>query len=416
MSSRYLWMLALVGIGAVIPWVHAAEPLRLEDAVARALASSPTMIAEQAALDAVQARAGREALPTPFTVGGELENVGGTGTVSGMGAAEATVRVSRVLELGGKRAARQALGAAEVSQQQNQAQTARVDIASRTTARFIEVLADQQRLAYAAERISQAEITRREVESWVSAARNPESDLRAAEIVVAEAELARENAEHELAAARLTLAASWGAFEPDFASVIGELSVLPPVEPFPALVQRLPMTPEERALLLEAETISARRRMAEAARKPDINVSLGVRRLELPDDTGLVMSVSVPLGSRKRAAFSLSEANAQLAALNARRDAQRYERHQQLFQRYQELGYARLEYESLRDKLLPKAQQALDITRRGFAEGRLSFLALVQAQNTNFDLRARSVEAAARYHTLLVEVRRLTAAAEEIAP
>lgn len=112
----------------------------------------------------------------------------------------------------------------------------------------------------------------------------------------------------------------------------------------------------------------------------------------------------------------MAEADAQLAALNARRDAQRYERHQELFERYQELGHARLEADSLRKSMIPKAEQAVAFTRRGFEAGNFSFLALTQAQRTLFELRERSTEALARYHTLLVEVERLTAVAQDATP
>lgn len=416
MNLRYLLVLAVAGACGVVPSGRAAEPLRLQDAIARALASHPTLAAEQAQLQALQARAARDALPTPYSLGGDIENVVGTGALSGFKSAETTLRVGRVLELGGKREARAALGAAEVNQQRNQADAARIQVASRTAARFIEVVADQRRLAFAQERVKQAERTRREVASWVAAARNPESDLRAAEIAVAEAELEREHAEHELLSARMTLAASWGSVEPDFAMAIGELDALPPVASFETLVGNLPMTPEQRGQLLEADTLAARRRVAQAAAKPDLNVSLGVRRLEALDDQGLVLSVSMPLGSRKRAAFSVAEADAQLAALNARREAQRFERHQELFERYQELNHARVEAETLRKVMVLKAEQAVSFTRRGFEAGRFSFITLAQAQKTWFELRERSTEAAARYHSLLVEVERLTAAAQDTTP
>lgn len=416
MNLRWLMVLAFAGTCGAALSGRAAEPLRLEEAVARSLAANPSLAAEAAELRAAQARAEREGLPTPYVIGGDLENVGGTGALSGLQWAETTLRLGRVIELGGKRATRQALGAAEVARQRNLSDIARVEIASRTTARFIEVVADQQRLEFAREQVKLADRTRREVATWVAAARNPESDLRAAEIAVAEAELEREHAGHELASAKMTLAASWGAFEPDFTSVTGDLRELPQVESFETLAARLPMTPVQRDALLEAEAIAARRRVAQASAKPDINVSLGVRRLEALDDQGLVMSVSVPLGSKPRASLAIAEADAQLAALESRRDAQRFESHQALFEKYQELMHARTEYEALRTRMLPKAEQAFAFTRRGFEAGRFSFVSLAQAQRTLFDLRARSVEAAARYHTRLVEVERLTAIATEATP
>lgn len=416
MNLRCLLVLAFASAYGVALSGHAAEPLRLKEAVARSLTTNPSLAAEAAELRAVQARADREGLPTQYIAGAELENFAGTGALSGVHSAETTLRLSRVIELGGKREARQALGAAEVARQRNMSETARIDIASRTTARFIEVVADQQRLEFAHEQVKLADRTRREVATWVAAARNPESDLRAAEIAVAEAELEREHAEHELLSARMTLAASWGSLDPDFTSVIGNLNELPKVESFETLAARLPMTPAQRSALLEAESINARRRVAQASAKPDINVSLGVRRLEALDDQGLMLSVSVPLGSKPRASLAIAEADAQLSALELRRDAQRTESYQVLFEKYQELVHARTEYEALRARMLPKAEQALAFTRRGFEAGRFSFVALAQAQRTLFDLRARSVEASARYHTRLVEVERLTAIASEATP
>jgi outer membrane protein, heavy metal efflux system len=415
-KPRYLLALAFAGACGMAPIGHAAEPLRLEDAIARAVAANPALAAESAELDAVRARAQRDALPTPYVLGGDLENVAGSGSLSGVHSAETTVRIGRTIELGGKRAARISLGDADVARQGYAASIARLEIERRTRSRYIEVLADQDRLKAAHEQVALAERTRREVAGWVAAARNPESDLRAAEIAVAEAELAREHAEHELTSARLTLAASWGAMTPDFEAVDGALSPLPPVEAFEALAARLPESSAQRAIGLESERIAARRKLAEASAKPDLQVSLGVRRLEALDDQGLVMSVSVPLGTRQRAGLSVAEADAELAALDARREADRIERHQMLFETYQELLHARTEYEALRTKMLPKAEQALAFTRRGFEAGRFSFVSVAQAQKTLFDLRRRSVDAAARYHMLLIEVQGLVAIAPENAP
>ncbi len=408
MKLRWLLVLAFAGTHGVVLSGHAAEPLRLEEAVARSLSKSPSLAAEAAELRAAQARADRGGLAAAYVVGGGLENVGGTGVLSGVSSAETTVRLGRVIELGGKRAARQALGHASVALQRNLSDTARIEITSRATARFIKVVADQQRVAFAAERVKAAERTCREVATWVAAARNPESDLSAAEIAVAEAELALEHAEHELTSARMTLAASWGSLTPDFVSVAGDLSDLPAVEPFERLATRLPQTAAQRNQALKAEEITARRRVAVTSAAPDVDISIGVRRLEALNDQGLVMSVSVPLGSKPRASLAIAEADAQLDALQSRRDAQRAEDHQALFDRYQELVHARVEFDAISTRMLPKAESAYAFTQRGFNAGRFSFISLSQAQTTLFELRARRVEAAARYHTVLVEIERLT--------
>jgi len=408
--------LAFAGVCSAIPTGWAAESLHLEQAVARSLASNPTLAAETAELQAVEARAEREGLAPQFVVSSDLDSVAGTGSLNGLDSAELTLRLGRTIELGGKRAARQALGAAQTAQQRQAAAAARVDVSSLTASRFIEVVAAQERLALASEHVELAERIRREVAAWVAASRNPETDLHAAEIALADVELLRETVEHELASAKVTLAAAWGALEPDFGIAVGTLDELPAVEDFDILAARLPMSSTLRATAFQIDTLKAYRRVAESSTRPDIDVSLGVRRFEALNDQGLVMSFSVPLGSRPRASLAIAETNAQLAAVEARRDALQTESHQILFSIYQELMHARHEHEVLRANMLPKAERALNISRQGFEAGRLSFLALAQAQRTLFDLRKRSVDVAAEYHSLLVEVERLTAIAPEATP
>ena len=69
MNLRCLLVLALAGTCGAIPLGRAAEPLRLEEAGARALANIPSLPAEAAHLRAIQACAQCECLPTLlFTV------------------------------------------------------------------------------------------------------------------------------------------------------------------------------------------------------------------------------------------------------------------------------------------------------------------------------------------------------------
>src|SRR3546814_12708440 len=86
-------VLAFAGACGAVPSGHAAEPLRLEEAVARSLESNPILAAEAAEVRAVEARAERAAMPTQFVVGGALENFGGTGAVGGASYAETTLRL-----------------------------------------------------------------------------------------------------------------------------------------------------------------------------------------------------------------------------------------------------------------------------------------------------------------------------------
>ncbi|MEO7066884.1 MAG: TolC family protein, partial [Rhodanobacter sp.] len=224
-----------------------------------------------------------------------------------------------------------------------------------------------------------------------------------------QADIEVEHAEHELASARVALAALWGADEADFASVSGDLFTLPTVPSFEQFAARLPDNPAQRALVLDARTSKARERLASAMSRPDITAHVGIRRLGISNDTALVAGVTIPLGSPRRSALSVAQAQAETNALEAQAEASATKTRQQLFTTYQELLHARTAYEAHRDRMIPKAESALALTRKGFAAGRFSFVSLAQAQRTLLDLRTAQIDAALRYHTLLADIERMTA-------
>jgi cobalt-zinc-cadmium efflux system outer membrane protein len=403
--------LALVCLLSALP-VGGGETLTLADALERVSAGSSTLAAAAAHAESMRARTARESMAPPFVLGADIENFAGSGTLKGFDSAENTLQVSRLIELGGKRAGRRALGDAEDASAAHALDSARLDSIALTTRRFVEVVADQERLRLAIERADIAARTRAEVERVVRGARNPETDLRAAEIALDDADLDREHHEHELRAARVTLASTWGSRDPDFGQAAMSLDTLPALEPFESLAARLPGSASLVAWRLEADGAAARLRLARAQTRPDLNVGLGVRRLEAFGDHGLVMSLSMPLGSSTRARLAQSESRAAATAVAHRREAAELDAYQQLFEQYQELGHARAEFTTLGASMIPRAEQALALAQRGFDLGRFGFLALTQAQDTLFELRRRRIDAAARFHTLLADLQRLTAAVE----
>ncbi|MBK9497629.1 MAG: TolC family protein [Xanthomonadales bacterium] len=356
------------------------------------------------------------ALPPPLTLGGELENVAGTGPLSGVRSAETTLRLGRVIELGGKREARIAVGATDVARRRHSVQLARIEIAAETGRRFVDVLADQVRVAIARDGVDRAETTLEQVARWVKAGRSPEAEQLQAGIVLGQAKLTLEDAEHELLTARLALSALWGRQDPDFTVASGDLETLPEVEPLDRLAARLPVNADQQALGLDAVSIEARQRAAAAAAKPDVSLSLGVRRFETFDTQALVFSVTVPLGSAPRSALAEAQLQAQLEATQARQEAAGHDSYRRLFALYQELQHARHVFETHRNELIPQAEQALELNQRGYEVGRFSFFVLIQSQQQLAQLRNARVEAAARYHALLVDIDRLTATSGAATP
>ncbi|MBN8893322.1 MAG: TolC family protein [Rhodanobacter sp.] len=396
--------------------VVAGEVLTLPQAVDRALAHNPAIRAGDHMTVAAERQAELTGLAPPWVVGADVENVGGTGSVSGIHAAETTLRLGRVIERGGKREARQAVGAIDIQRSRTSLEQGRLDVAAEARRRFTEVLADQVRASVAAQNLALARELTATVRCWVQAGRSPESELDLMRIAQEQADIEVEHAAHGLAGAKVSLAALWNVAEPSFDGADGDLFDLPAVAPYDDLVARLPDSPTLRALDLDTRAAEARGRLAAAGAKPDLTVHVGVRRLSLFNDTALIAGVSFPLGSPSRSALDVARVAAETEATEARAQAQQADLRQRLFTTYQELLHARTAFEAHRDRMIPQAENALALTRKGFDAGHFSFVALSQAQRTLLELRNAQIDAAVRYHTLLADIEQMTAVAGVSSP
>lgn len=408
MFVRMGLVLALTGIvGGYAPPLSASE-LTLEQAVAQALAKHPSLQAQAQSVRAAERQAEALALGPQWTVGGELENVFGTGAVSGIHGAEATLRLSRAIEHGDKLAARQRVGATEIARQSQGIGRLQMAIAAQAAERYIVVVGDQERLAVLRSHLALAQANKNLLARWIEAGRGSDAEGLQAEVALIEARLRVEDAEHELDSARVTLAALWGESDPRF-DANGDLDTLPAVAPLAELEARLPSSVEQLTFAAESDALLAQRELVASAARPDIAVSVGIRRLETIDDQALVLGVSMPLGSAPRSALGVARVDAELEALAARQQAAQWDARQQLYGLYRELEHARHVVETHQRESLPAAEAALQASQRGFELGRFGFLALNQAQRSLIDLRLAVLEAKQRYHTLLVAIDRLTA-------
>lgn len=416
MSRQYSYIPALAGMLALSSWVAGAEDLNLQQVLDRALGSHPVLIAEASAVEAARQQAQVDALSPTWHVSADLEQFAGTGSLSGFDSAETTLRLGRTFELGGKREARIALAEARIAGQENEAERRRLDVTVVATQRFFEVLARQARIELAERELELARETRETVALRVARGVAPEADLPLAELSVAEVALELEDARHELASARVALSVLWGERDPTFDRLVGSFEpASPPVE-LPELAARAAAGADRRQFDLQADALDAQARAVEAARKPDVVGTIGVRRLEALNDQALVMSVTVPFGLGQRSDLASSRIRAERASLEARRGAADLDLYQALYARDQEMRHALHEYDALSGEMIPAAERALELARKGYDQARYSFLHVADAQRVLHTLQRRRIDVFLRYQRLLAEIQRMTAVPGESTP
>jgi cobalt-zinc-cadmium efflux system outer membrane protein len=391
-----------------MPALAAAQPLTLADAIDRTLGGNPELGVFVHRQGAQQARVDAATLPPPFELSAGVEDAFGTGRASGFDTAETTFAFSRVIELGDKRELRVdgARQAADLIAAERAA--AEIDVLAEVARRFIHVAADQEQLTLTMRATELAEETVAATAQRVSAARAPEVELRRARVALARAGIEREHAEHELSSSRRRLAAMWGASEPDFDAVAGDLYALPEIATFETLLARLGDSPEFLRFASEARLRDAELRVAEAQARANLTVSAGLRFLHETNDEALVFGISRPVGSAARAESAANLATALRAETDAGLEAHRVRAEAQLFELYQELRHTLTEAGMLESTVIPEMQAALEDTRYAFERGRYSFLEWVDAQRELIDVERARIDAAANAHLFLVEIERLT--------
>jgi cobalt-zinc-cadmium efflux system outer membrane protein len=411
---RLLCVLVIAAAGAAAPAnseeAPAGSPITLRGAIEQALASNPRLREFAFRLRAQEGRGEQAALRPPLEFRSEIENVAGTGIARNTESAEATFALSRVIELGSRRARRidAASAAAEVAEVERQA--AQLDVVAEVTRRFIHVASDQAQLLLTRRA---TELARKSVDATgvrVNAARAPEVELRRARVELAEAQIAEEHAEHELLSSRLRLAATWGATDAVFGAATADLFALPALKSVTALRSQMAANPDLLRFASELRLRDAEVRLAEARARADVTVSAGVRRLEATNDQGFVLGFTMPLGASARAQPFVSEARALRELTNAEHETHRVNVYAQLFELYQEMKHAITEAQALKETVAPEMEGVLEATRYAFERGRYSYLEWADAQRELVRVQRDLIDAATRAHLLRAEIERLTGA------
>jgi cobalt-zinc-cadmium efflux system outer membrane protein len=74
---------------------------------------------------------------------------------------------------------------------------------------------------------------------------------------------------------------------------------------------------------------------------------------------------------------------------------------------YSELASSRDAATAFKDKALPAAQEAYEMTQKAFEQGELTLIDVLDAQRTLFDLQRRYLDALRRYHLATTEIETL---------
>lgn len=417
---RYKGLLATVGLFFILtalpvmtfaenlPSAEANSPkaLSLQDAIKR-IEESPALKAAAQNVDIQESLLEQAGLLPNPDIAFEVENFGGKDELDGFESAEATLAVSQLIELGGKRSARKSIASHEKNLAEKDFQIESQLLLLETMDAFYALLAAQERFNQAKQFLGLAEQSYKTVVDRVEAGKvSPIQELRA-RVELNIARNAWEASQRQLIQARQDLSSLWGAPKPDFDVVVGDFDYLHAPPTWEELKDLFPNNLELKRLDEELANKKANLKLERANGVPDLTVSFGVRNYQETDDNAFVAGLEFPLPLFDRNKGGQKAAQSEVSQFILQRDAIIAKLESDLQSGYQELLSSYNQARTIKQDIMPAAEKANEAAQTGYQVGKFDFLEALDAQRTLFEVKDQYIDAFSAYHEARLNVMKL---------
>jgi len=401
------WPIGLILTGAFVLTATAATPtnapLTLTGAIVRSITDNPELAAHQLSLRIEDARVLQAGLrPNPqFIV--EVENVLGTGVFSGAEQAEITLGIEQVIELWGHRSKRIEAVSGGRGLALRDYESARLRTAAVTASRFIAVVATQESVELAKEAVKIADDYHAALIRRAESGQGSRVEESRSILDVEAARLAVVLSQKKLVAARANLSAQWGDSSSTVA-VVGDFDMLNPIPELFELQSQIRSHPDILRWAAEQDRMHHVLAYERSNARPDVALAAGYRRFNGPDDSAFVFAVSVPLPVFNRNQGNILEAERSLERTGDLERAALWRIRADVAQIWNRLSIAQTEAKSIRDRLLPAAEEAQRQATSHHEAARLSYLDVFETRRIYYQMKQRLLGALTEFHLARVEL------------
>lgn len=393
----------ILGLAPAVARAQAEPPaLSLSEALARASAADPTLAGSEARLAAAEANLRQAGVRPNPTLGVELENFAGTGAYSLLDRTEATLSYQQTFERGGKREARTGRARAEIEAARLRRQVRTLDTLRDVQVAYAEAAAAEAELLISEARLIAAHQAQADIDRRVKSARDPLFAGSRADMMTAQAEIARDQARDRARNARAALARFWSG-QPDF-----RLALEPFFDAKAPVVPSMFTTPDFALLEAERDIALANIRVEQARAVPDPTLRAGVRYLGDGSNVAFVVGGTIPLRRHDTNRAAIERAQAERTAAEADIAAARVAREREIAQLTARISAAAAEAERIRAEVIPPAIKSVEQVREGFNRGGFQYLDVTEAERALAEARARRVSVLRQYHIDQAALDRLT--------
>ncbi len=376
-----------LGFTAQVPELASTNALTLESAIRLALENNPELRASAARVDAAAGRAYQaRKWSNP-----ELELSAQEWPVSkGRGFSDSiqTIGVAQTLPYPGKKSLDKQIGGAGVKLSEAELALRRTEIVRDVKAGFFRVLATDRLVEVSTQLVAVAESSAVTARKRVDAGATAYQEQLRAEVQLEQARTELTGIQRELAGARQFFVTILGRPDLKDASLSGALAEAPDASLMEDMgAERLSMHPSAAAAQANLNRAQLAYRRARLEPFPDVKVGVSGGRIGETDRSIIQLGFSLPLPLIDRGKGKQQEARANVSVALAELHAVQQQLQREWVNALKRYRTAAEQVANYRERILPKAGEALRLVQTGFEQGKFNFIDLLDTQRTTAEVR-----------------------------
>lgn len=385
------------------------DTISLPESVQRALQYNPKLQLFTLARLKLEGQRQASSMRPPVELSIELENFAGSDSLKGFDAAEATIAISSVVELGSKRQKRISAMTARERKLAIEQQISSLSLVATVTQRYVTLLSAQHRLQLAQNTASLSKQTLKSVQQRVDAGASPRSELLRAQAALHQSEILIAENESQSVIARALLFEMWGGEDWDSVQADGDLFSLPTPIPETVFAESLRTNPNIEIFASEEKIQLALLELAASEKRSDVQWQIGARQFQENNESALVVGINIPLFSGKRNQGEVTQARASVEEVRQNKAVTLFRLRTQVIIMASEYRQLFMKLETIRDEVIPLLEQALADAQTSYERGRYSYLDLVAARQELLLARKNRIATASRALSIHADIEQLTA-------
>ena len=338
----------------------------------------------------------------------EAENFLGGKELSGLKGSEFTLSASQLFELGGKRNGRINLAKSEITSAKGEYELRKLELISNVKEVFLNLYRISKQIDLQKQFIELNEEILITISKRVEAGRTSPAEESKVKVALINSRIELDRLQRQSLSASSILSSLLGTTAKQYEPVIDLFeSIIPPPERVD-VIDSLDQIPLINIIENERLLRSAKLELEKSQAVPDLTVSGGVRYLNELKTNSFVAGVSMPLPFFNRNQGNIESAEVLLRQVDEIKKARVLSVVSNINSSFNNLLSAYNNSTRLKEEIIPESENAYEITRLGYLQGRFAFIDLLDAQRTLFDTEAQYLLELADYYKSLIELESIT--------